>query len=626
LHQSRFWDADLRDTELAEAHDLLGAQLAGANVSGAKLPAAIERFDGLRRASESAEIARPMFILVLLGCLYAFATIASTTDAALLANFRSEFLPDVSAPIPTVWFYFAMPCFLFALYVYLDLYVEQIWRAVSDLPSVFPDGTLLHRMVYPWLLVRLLSRAVSGGSMVFGADISATRAVVNVVFVILVWWLVPIALLFFGARYLPAHDWYGTSLHIALFVIAIGSSGFGIYSFETAQAMRRGFKYKTLSFNETLRRIATHRIVIAISMGIVLVGFSLGSINGVPPERADFTDVRTWVPRVLSLIGYDPFADFRDMDVSIRPANWSGIEDIGLVKGAVLRGRDLRYLDASRAFLVKADFRDSDLFGATLVEASLEGADFRGADLEDVDLSEAKLHFADFQNANLRTAIFREANLHGANLANAKLQSAKIIFGNLSEASLIGANLSEADLLGSKLQEADLSGADFQKANLRLADLQKAILTGTNMQYAVLGGASFQEALLNGASFREADLGGVDFSGADLTAADMTKASLIGANLRGAQLRRTRLEQAQLSNSDLSEATLRLAELEGAILRFTNLRLANLGGANLRKADLSGAELPWADLRSLKGQDADTLPTPTSIRRKWGVPNCSRPI
>jgi uncharacterized protein YjbI with pentapeptide repeats len=214
LHQSRFWDADLRDTELAEAHDLLGAQLAGANVSGAKLPAAIERFDGLRRASESAEIARPMFILVLLGCLYAFATIASTTDAALLANFRSEFLPDVSAPIPTVWFYFAMPCFLFALYVYLDLYVEQIWRAVSDLPSVFPDGTLLHRMVYPWLLVRLLSRAVSGGSMVFGADISATRAVVNVVFVILVWWLVPIALLFFGARYLPAHDWYGTSLHL----------------------------------------------------------------------------------------------------------------------------------------------------------------------------------------------------------------------------------------------------------------------------------------------------------------------------------------------------------------------------------------------------------------------------
>ncbi len=46
--------------------------------------------------------------------------------------------------------------------------------------------------------------------------------------------------------------------------------------------------------------------------GIVLVGLSYGSIHGVPPEPVRFSDPRTWVPFGLSLIGYSPFANFRE--------------------------------------------------------------------------------------------------------------------------------------------------------------------------------------------------------------------------------------------------------------------------------------------------------------------------
>ncbi len=303
LHQARLWDTDLRDTELAEAHDLLGAQLAGADVSGAKLPLAVARFDVLRQAKESAEIARPMFILMLIASLYAFATITSTTDAALLANFPSEFLPDVSVPIPTVWFFFAMPLLLFSLYVYLNLYIEQLWRGLSELPSVFPDGTLLHRMVYPWLLIRLLSRAVSGRSVAFAPDVSATRAVIYLVFIFVVWWLVPITLLFFGARYLPAHDWFGTSVHMVLLVLAIGSGGFGIYSFRPAQVMRRGDEYQAFSLKKPLRGVMTYRSALALGMGVIFVGLSYGSINGIPLQHANLSNVRTWVPYAMSFIG-----------------------------------------------------------------------------------------------------------------------------------------------------------------------------------------------------------------------------------------------------------------------------------------------------------------------------------
>jgi uncharacterized protein YjbI with pentapeptide repeats len=464
LHQARLWDADLRDAELAEAHDLSTARLAGANLAGAKLPAAIERFDGLGQVRESAEIARPMFLMILLGCLYAFATISSTTDAALLANFPATFLPDVSVPIPTVWFYFAMPFLLFCLYVYLLLYVEQLWRELSNLPSVFPDGAPLHRRVYPWLLMRLLSRAANRRPLVFGPGISAARGTINVVFILLVWWLVPVTLLFFGARYLPAHDWYGTSAHIVLLVLAIGSGGFGMHSFGPAQAMRRGDDHQAFSAQTLLRSVVTYRSAIAIGMGVVFAGFSYGSINGVPPERARIADARTWVPYALSIIGYSPFADFHKTDVSSRPGNWkAGIDDTELVTGADLGGRNLRYAEASRAFLVMADLHNADLYGAILVGAHLEGANLAGANLDTADLTGANFKAADLTAASLQEAILIDADLRGAILRLANLKAADLRGANLRDQAVLGgANLRDALLSHAKLQEAELNGANLQ--------------------------------------------------------------------------------------------------------------------------------------------------------------------
>jgi uncharacterized protein YjbI with pentapeptide repeats len=606
LHQARLWDADLRDTDLAEAHDFLGAQLAGADVSGAKLPPAVMRFDVLRQAKESAEIARPMFILMLIASLYAFATITSTTDAALLANFPSEFLPDVSVPIPTVWFFFAMPLLLFSLYVYLNLYIEQLWRGLSDLPSVFPDGTLLHRMVYPWLLIRLLSRAVSGRSVAFAPDVSATRAVIYLVFIFVVWWLVPITLLFFGARYLPAHDWFGTSVHMVLLVLAIGSGGFGIYSFRPAQVMRRGDEYQAFSLKKPLRGVMTYRSALALGMGVIFVGLSYGSINGIPLQHANLSNVRTWVPYAMSFIGYSPFGDFRDADVSVRPESWRrGIGPIRLVKGAVLRDRDLRYLQASRAFLVNADLRNSDLYGAVLAEAHLEGADLRGANLESTDLTKAQLRLANLQDANLRAANLRGADLTAADLARANLRNAVFDLANLSKAVLVGAKLNNSYLRETDLRASDLSGADLQWAVLRGAQLQEAKLRDANLQYSDLGGANLSEADLPKADLRQAEINSADLREAVLTRANLQGASLIRAQLQEAQLRRANLQEAVLREADLTGAILRLAELDGAVLQFAHLRSADLGGAILRGANLLGANFQEANLRGAKLQKAE---------------------
>ncbi len=89
---------------------------------------------------------------MLLGCAYAWLTIATTTDARLLTNSASSPLPIIGTDIPIAWFYWAAPVLLLGLYSYFHLYLQRLWEGLSELPAVFPDGKALHKNAYPWLL------------------------------------------------------------------------------------------------------------------------------------------------------------------------------------------------------------------------------------------------------------------------------------------------------------------------------------------------------------------------------------------------------------------------------------------------------------------------------------------
>ena len=53
----------------------------------------------------------------------------------------------------------------------------------------------------------------------------------NFVSILLAWWVVPFTLLAFWLRFLPRHDWWGTTLHVALIA---GAAWFGVYSYRLA--------------------------------------------------------------------------------------------------------------------------------------------------------------------------------------------------------------------------------------------------------------------------------------------------------------------------------------------------------------------------------------------------------
>ncbi len=442
-------EANLEGADLGGATGLLPVQLAGANVSGAQLPEPVLRFDGLLTIGEMSHMASMLFITMLLGCGYVWLTIAATIDAELLTNSASSELPIIATKIPIVGFYWAAPLCLLALYSYFHVFLLRLWEELSDLPAVFPDGKPLDKKIYPWLLNDLVR-----AHLVYLKDNPPPLFHLQKWLCIgLAWWMVPLTMVALWLRYLPRHDWAGTSLHIILVVAAIEAGV--LFHRLAATTLQRG-KGKR-STRSQMARIYPHGAVI-LGVGLAFGGVSLGAIEGVNTGFR-VAEVRSWAPAAFALLGYSPFADFREVDVSHRPENWTGKNagELALVKGAYLKGKNLRYANASRAFLVNADLSYADLRGSVMHGADLRGANLEFARLQEVDLELANLKGANLYGADLERAGLNGADLQGATLARANLQGASLYHANLKEADLEAANLQEASL-----QETNLSGADLR--------------------------------------------------------------------------------------------------------------------------------------------------------------------
>jgi uncharacterized protein YjbI with pentapeptide repeats len=85
-------------------------------------------------------------------------------------------------------------------------------------------------------------------------------------------------------------------------------------------------------------------------------------------------------------------------------------EGIGLnFSGKVIKNRDF-----STCFLVRANFRKTDLVQVIFNHADLRFADFRGSFIGYADFSDADLRGAALDGVYLKYAIIRDANLIGA--------------------------------------------------------------------------------------------------------------------------------------------------------------------------------------------------------------------
>src|SRR5262249_39983268 len=142
--------------------------------------------------------------------------------------------------------------------------------------------------------------------------------------------------------------------------------------------------------------------VIGSSIGFFICSlFSLVIIYGIPftlhyvgmeHTNSFSSSAAACVSSISPLLRHLFVADLEEEDVSRKPANWTGQEQTTmewLPRGAFLKGSNLQYAQARKAFLFKANLSGADLFGADLTQAQL-----KWADLTKIILKEARLEKA----------------------------------------------------------------------------------------------------------------------------------------------------------------------------------------------------------------------------------------
>ncbi len=472
LRDCNLRDANLADADLSGARGLLAGQLGGTNLAGTKLPEDIAKFEGLANVAEASKTTQNLFFSILFVCAYTWLTIASTRDAQLVNNAAppSSRLPILGTDIPLVQFYLVAPLLLLCLFVYFHLCLQRLWEELGDLPAVFPDGRPLDKKAYPWLL-NVLVRTHAPRLRGHRTYLTYCQAFISI---FLAWGLVPLTVVALWARYLRAHDWMVTGIHIGLLALAIGAAlGFR----RLAASSLRGSERKPFQWKRAWRDARSRAFFVGGATIVMLAFLSYGAIEGynptnrgvgVPPTSLlGSLDPRYWIPQLFQSTGYSTFAQLDDASLSVKPDGWTGGQtekEIEAVRGADLEKRNLRFAQAYNVFGVNAFMKEADL----------READLRASDLREADLRKARLGRANFRDANLNKADLRWAELTDARFKNAKLVGTRFDGSSASKANFDG---------------ADLTGAVFEDANLQGAMFEGAILKDTLLAGADLGGA-----------------------------------------------------------------------------------------------------------------------------------------
>ncbi len=659
LLETNLRDANLNNADLTGAQNLLLKNLARADLTDAQLPKEVAKFPELDHVAEASKNAMTQFFSILAVCAYAWLTLATTTDGALLTDTATSKLPIIGTSIQIVFFYVVAPLLLVALYLYFHLTLQGLYEGLASLPAVFPDGHRLDQQAYPWLLNRLVYRDFP---RLQGHGVAFARSQVYLS-LFLAWGLIPLTLIIIWLKYLVRQDWWVTLLHVML--LSLFCVGFGLRSYLLVRATLQGKTPEAFwrRFLSPIAVILSPIILLTVSFGAIygapsdsrkifdiyrqtskgyvipqnylrFYGPEVYDLKGILPEFLVFSTedslatydvlLRTQIPKALSFLGFSSFANLEEVDFfTNKPPNWIGSEEqIEQIKGANLKARNLRCAQIRHAFLVKADLRQANLMWVDLRFAKLQKANLEESNLQGSELQEADLQGATIQKANLKRANLKRACLQKANLQEAKLQWAQLQGANLKDADLRGANLDGANLLDANLQGVQIQGVHLARTNLQ----------GANLQGFKLIGADLQRANLDRADLLAADLEKANLENANLMGAILQEANLQGANLQGAKLKDADLKGAKFNNAILLQADFR--ETKGLIKEkllttktwilalydegkihelalppdhnqkvnqknFSNadLRMANLQGANLQGANLQGAKLQGANLQ-----------------------------
>ena len=565
---ARLREANLQGANLDAATGLLAAELAGTNLTFAKLPAEVATAEDVKYVSRRGRHANWLVSALLLLNALACGRVVTVSDAQILRNATLFPFPVLRNGVPLAQFFLLCPVLIGGLYLWLHVYLQRLWEATAALPAIFENGRRLDQSL-PWIV----SWPARSYFKWLREPRSGLAGVEKAICLILLYWVSPAAMILFWGRYLTLQDLRGTILHAVLIAAAI--TGAIHFPRSAARAFRsdgsasspprpsesqpqtptlpdeaigeaQAVLAKKREVSPAHGLSAAHkgfrflRIPIGAGFGLILCLLSTGIIAGTPhggnPAQGIGSESPwTWAADALWLVGYDPYARVTEAEISRKPAGWTGSDaaEISRVQGANLGGLRLRYLQAYGAFLAKARLRQADLRYSYLSEADLRQANLRQASLRSAMLDQAKLEGAMLQSADLQRANLIRAEMGKADLSFASLTGALLLDAKLDGAVFYGADLRNAWLERASLEQADLREANLEGANLKNSDLRGAYLSAAKMAGARLAETQLGNAILMGADLRRADLSNSNLQGAVMSDADFEGANLENANLRG---------------------------------------------------------------------------------------------
>jgi uncharacterized protein YjbI with pentapeptide repeats len=569
---ARLREANLQGATLEGATGLLAAELAGTNLTFAKLPAEVAAAEDLKYIKRRGRHAKWLISALMLLNALACWRIVTVSDTQILRNAALLPFPVLRNEVPLAEFFLLCPLLIGALYLWLHVYLQRFWEVTGAMPAIFENGRRLDKSL-PWIV----SWPATSYFRWLREKRSALAGVEKAICILLLYWVTPATMTLFWGRYLTLQDLRGTILHAALIAAATTaaihfprsaarafrsdqsgsllelrseSTQQGPASVENASAdasvesatpaaLSDPQPRRTWSKKPWGNKAGSLRISIGAGFGLILCLLSIGTIGGAPHGGNPAQGISagspwTWAGDALWLVGYNPYARVIEAEISRKPAGWTEIEsDLSHVQGANLNGFRLRYMQGYSAFLVKARLRQADLSYADLSEADLRLANLRQASLRFAAMDQAKLDGAALQSADLERANLIRANLEKADLSFASLNAAVLLDAKLDGAVLYGADLRNAWLERASLGQADLRQANLEGANLKMADLRGAYLSTTKMAGAKLEDSQLNTAILMGADLRHTDLSKADLQGAVLSGADLAGANLQNTDLRG---------------------------------------------------------------------------------------------
>jgi|SRR5579884_1602166 len=488
-------DTDLTDADLSEIKGLLPEQISGANLTRAKLPEDILKFEGIKLVEELSKNAGKLFLTMISTAIFFGIILLKTTDVQILTKTVTTKIPLLDVDIPLNNLYWLGPLILVILYVAFHLYLQRLWEAIADLPAFFPDGMAVTRKTYPWLL----NDMVRSGFPQLRKHKQPLAPSQAFLFTFLAYLLVPLSTVSSWLRFTMLHDSWVECIYV--FFLGLFVCTFLIFFSLARATLARNDKHLNWwrdGINLTkLSMIVSLFVITSLAMfGFIFLSEMAYNAGCTYKPTADedsgnLSNCTGW------FLGYSPFAQLDGAELTERPDNWKTYEENVLMKKPLMSPSDesewermvaeitrqnyircnLNYASAADAFLIKANLYDASLKGINLERAHLQYAELDKAKLTSACLRKAFLYRADMRGAQLINADLSGAYLQGANFQPYEDNSdpgkgtdlTQPVFTDLSGANLSGANLSETNLCST-----DLSGAD----------LTNTILLGTNLKKA----------------------------------------------------------------------------------------------------------------------------------------------